>query len=183
LAENGVPVIGVSSHKYFATPRTPDGTATDMARALRWYLKKWDKKRIVLMGYSLGAEIIPFVATRLPEDLSKRVVMVVMIGPSANTVFEFHLTDWVVTPSKREKYPVQPEIEKIHGPKLLCAYGDEDDTCICTKLDPKNVITIKRSGNHHFGGDFTGLAKAIWEALSKPAQETAQSSSESGAKP
>ena len=109
------------------------------------------------------------------EDLSKRVVMVVMIGPSAETMFEFHLTDWVATPSKREKYPVQPEIEKIRGPKLLCAYGDEDDTCICTKLDPKNVTNIKRSGNHHFGGDFTGLAKAIWEALSKAVQASSLS--------
>ena len=166
LAEHGVPMVGLSSYKYFATAHSPDSTAADMTRVLRHYLRKWRKERIVLAGYSLGAEIIPFVATRLPDDLSKRVVMVIMIGPSANTMFEFHSTDWVVTPSGRKTYPVQPEIERIPGAKL-CAYADGDETCICDKLDPSQVVLIKRSGNHHFDGDYQGLAEAVWNALAE----------------
>lgn len=166
LAGHGVPIIGLSSHKYFATTRTPDGTSQDMARALRYYLAKWHKERVVLIGYSLGAEIIPFVATRLPEDLGKRLVMVAMIGPSANTVFEFHVTDWVVTPAKRVTYPVRPEIEKITGVKVLCLYGEKDKTCICSQLDPTRVICVERPGDHHFAGDYPPLAEAIWKELS-----------------
>ena len=163
FAGHGIPVIGISSHYYFATPRTPDGTADDMYRALRFYMKKWNKRRIVLLGYSLGAEIIPFVATRVPEDLRDKVVMVVMIGPTAETSFEFHLSDWVVSPTKRAKFPVQPEIEKINGPKVLCVTSSKDSDCICDKLDPNKVTELKREGNHHFNTDFKGLAEAIWE--------------------
>ncbi len=167
LAEHGAPVIGMSSHGYFAKPRTPDETAADMYRALRFYMKKWDKQRIVLLGYSLGAEIIPFVATRVPEDLKDKVAMVVMIGPSADTMFEFHLEDWVISPTNRAKFPVQPEIEKINGPKVLCVTSTEDGDCICEKLDPQKVIVLKREGNHHFNDDFKGLADAIWDIVKK----------------
>ncbi len=169
LADHGVPVIGMSSHGYFASPRTPDQTAVDMYRALRFYMKKWNKQRIVLLGYSLGAEIIPFVATRVPEDLKDKVVEVVMIGPSADTMFEFHLSDWVVSPTNRAHFPVQPEIEKISGPKVLCVTSTEDGDCICEKIDPQKVIVLKREGDHHFNDDFKGLADAIWEKVREAA--------------
>ncbi len=165
LAAHGIPVIGISSHRYFSKPRTPDETASDMYRALRFYMKKWNKQRIVLLGYSLGAEIVPFVATRVPEDLRDKLAMLVMIGPTAETMFEFHMTDWVVSPTKRNKFPVQPEIEKVKGPKLLCVASSKDDECICDKLDPKSVTELKRDGNHHFNDDFKGLAAAIWEKV------------------
>ncbi len=167
LAEHGVPVIGISSHTYFAKARTPEGTADDMYRALRFYMKKWNKQRIVLLGYSLGAEIVPFVATRVPEDLRDKVAMVVMIGPTAETMFEFHMADWLISPTQRAKFPVQPEIEKINGPKMLCVASIKDNDCICGRLDPKKVIELKREGNHHFNNDFKGLADAIWEMVKK----------------
>jgi len=165
LAAHGIPFVGISSHGYFAKPRTPDETAADMYRAIRFYMKKWNKHRIVLSGYSLGAEIIPFVATRAPEDLKDKIAMVFMIGPTAETMFEFHLADWVISPTKRQKYPVQPEIDKITGPKLLCVTSTEDKECICEKPDPKKVTVLKREGNHHFNDDFQGLADAIWEKV------------------
>ncbi|MCX5757593.1 MAG: cutinase family protein [Candidatus Hydrogenedentes bacterium] len=166
LAAHGVPVIGVSSHKYFAVARTPDSTAGDIARALRHYLSAWKKERVVLMGYSLGADIIPFAAARLPEDLRARVAAIVMIGPSKETMFEFHTMDWVRTPSDRQMYPVQPEIEKLYtGAKLICTTSDADPDCICSKLDPSKVTVIARKGGHHYGGDFKGLGEAIWDAL------------------
>ncbi len=187
FAGHGIPVIGISSHYYFAKPRTPDETASDMYRALRFYMKKWNKQRIVLLGYSLGAEIIPFVATRVPEDLRGKVVLVVMIGPTAETAFEFHLSDWVVSPTKRAKFPVQPEIEKISGPKVLCVTSSKDAECICDKLDPANVMELKREGNHHFNDDFKGLADAIWEKAKEvlippPAPAGVPATSKSGAK-
>ena len=168
LAAHGVPVIGVSSHKYFAVARTPDSTAVDMARVLRHYLNAWKRDRIVLMGYSVGAEIIPFVAARLPEDLRARVAAIVMISPSKKTMFEFHTMDWVRTPSDRQMYPVQlqPEIEKLYaGARLICTTSDRDPDCICNKLDVSKVTVIARKGDHHYGGDFKGLGEAIWDAL------------------
>jgi len=166
MAAHGVPIVGVSSHKYFATPRTPDSTAADMVRVLRHYLSAWKRERIVLMGYSLGAEIIPFVASRMPEDLKGRVAAVVMISPSKDTMFEFHLADWIKSPTDRATYPVQPEIEKLYaGPKLVCTTSDGDADCICGKLEASKVAVVARKGDHHYADDFTGLGEAIWDVL------------------
>ena len=166
LAAHGIPVVGVSSYRYFGVARTPESTAVDMARALRHYLNVWKKERIVLMGYSIGAEIIPFVASRLPEDLRARVSAVVMISPSKETMFEFHTTDWVHTPSDRKMYPVQPEIEKLYGStKLICTTSNNDPDCIAEKLNPAKVTVIMRKGDHHYDGDYAGLGESIWKAL------------------
>jgi type IV secretory pathway VirJ component len=166
LASHGAPVVGISSYKYFPAHHTPDTTAADMTRILRHYMREWKKEKIILIGYSLGAEIIPFVATRLPEDLRSKVIAIVMIAPSKETEFEFHATDWVHTPSDRSTYPVQPEIEKLYGgAKLICTTSDGDSDCICGKLDATKVKVISRPGGHHYGGDFKGIADAIWDEL------------------
>jgi len=167
LAKHGVPVVGISSYRYFSKSKTPERTAVDMARVARHYLAQWKKRRVVLMGYSLGAEIIPFVANRMPEDLAKQVAAVVMIGPSAETAFEFHVTDWIASGYSGKTYPVQPEIDRLPGVKLLCAYAEKDAECICGKQDAAKVTSIRRDGDHHFGGDYTGLGEAIWQALPK----------------
>ena len=169
MADRGVPMIGISSYKYFAKPRTPDETAADMWRALRFCMKKWHKQRIVLMGYSLGAEIIPFVATRAPEDLRDRVVMVVMLGPSAETVFEYHFMDWLFSTKKRPRYSVTAEIGKIQGPGVLCVTSALDRECICEALEPGQVTVLKRAGGHHYNNNFMSLTEAIMQELKKAA--------------
>ena len=169
MADHGVPMIGLSSYKYFAKPRTPDETAADMFRALRFYMKKWDKQRIVLVGYSLGAEIIPFVATRVPEDLLGKVAMVVMLGPSDETMFEYHIMDWLFSTKDRPKYSVIEEIRKIHGPKVLCVTSVLDRECICEELDPGQVTVLKRAGGHHYNNNYMRLTEAIMLELNKAA--------------
>jgi type IV secretory pathway VirJ component len=163
-------MIGISSYKYFGKPRTPDGTAADMWRALRFYMKKWNKRRVVLVGYSLGAEIIPFVATRVPEDLRDRVVMVVMLGPSAETMFEYHLMDWLLSTKNRPTFSVTAEIDKIQGPKVLCVTSALDRKCICEKLEPGRVTVLKRAGGHHYNSNYLRLTEAIMEELKKAAE-------------
>lgn len=166
MANHGMPVIGVSSYTYFQVARTPESTTDDMARVLQYYLKKWNKNRIVLMGYSLGAEIMPFVATRLPEDLRTRIAAIVLISPSKDTYFECHPTDWIHTPTDRKTYPVQPEIEKIYGiAPLICATSESDAECICTKLEASKTAVVSEKGGHHYDGDFTKLGNDLWEKL------------------
>ena len=62
LAERGFPVVGLNTLQYFWTPRTPDGAAADLARILRTYLAAWKRKDALLIGYSLGAEVLPYYA-------------------------------------------------------------------------------------------------------------------------
>ena len=69
LAKQGIPVVGLNALKYFWSARTPDQSAKDLERILRHYLAAWKKQKVLLVGYSFGADVIPFMATRLPDDL------------------------------------------------------------------------------------------------------------------
>ena len=68
LASRGIDVVGLNSLRYFWTRRTPDGAAADLVRILRHYLAAWHARRIVLLGYSRGADVLPFLASRLPRE-------------------------------------------------------------------------------------------------------------------
>ena len=62
----------------------------------------------------------------------------------------------------------------------------EDGDCICEKIDPKKVTVLKREGNHHFNGDFQGLADAIWEKVKEatlPEPALAEAPAKADAKP
>ncbi|HWU39792.1 MAG TPA: AcvB/VirJ family lysyl-phosphatidylglycerol hydrolase, partial [Candidatus Acidoferrum sp.] len=69
LSSNGISVVGVNSLQYFWTRRTPETAGADLNRILRHYLTAWNKRSVILAGYSMGADVLPFMADRLPPDL------------------------------------------------------------------------------------------------------------------
>lgn len=67
LAKNGLPSVGWDSLSYFWKPRQPDEVALDLEQVLRNYMASWKKARIVLIGYSFGADVLPATINRLPR--------------------------------------------------------------------------------------------------------------------
>ena len=165
LARNGLPTVGWDSLNYFWKARQPDEVASDLERVLRHYLIAWKKERIVLIGYSFGAGVLPALANRLPRDLRDRVDLAVFLGLSDYAAFEFHLTDWIGDePSKRDR-PVRPELEKLNGIKRLCIYGADEEDAACPKLADLGLIGDKMPGDHHFDEDYPGLARRILDRI------------------
>jgi type IV secretory pathway VirJ component len=163
LAAQGIPVVGLDSLRYYWTPRTPDGAAADVDRLIRYYLAHWGKKRALLVGYSQGADVLPFILNRLPQATRAQVALGAVMGLSEHAAFEFHLTSWVQSDSN-SGLPTLPEVKKISGTPLLCIYGAEEKDTICPKLDPSAVKVVKLGGGHHFGGDYDRLAQEILAA-------------------
>src|SRR3954452_22702615 len=91
LAAAGVPTIGWSSLRYFWSPKTPEQTAADLSRVVGRYTRAWNKPRVILIGYSFGADVLPFVMTRLAPDVKSRIIDVVLFGPGLTASFEFHV--------------------------------------------------------------------------------------------
>ena len=111
LAAKGIPVVGLNSLRYFWRARTPDEAGRDLARILRHYLDAWKARDVVLVGYSLGAEVLPFMASRLPPDLRSRVRLVALLAPGRTASFEFHVSEWLRP--VRGRSPTAPEIERL----------------------------------------------------------------------
>ena len=161
LAGEGVPVVGLDTLQYYWQPRSPDESGRALERILRYYLEKWRKERALLIGYSRGADVLPFMASRLPEDLAKRVALIALLGPGPSINFEFHYTDWISSVPRGKTWPVQPEVEKLRGMKLLCVYGADESDSICPRLPPGLARLDRRPGGHHFGGDYRAIADRI----------------------
>ena len=159
LVKDGVPVVGLDALKYFWTPRKPEGIAADVARIVDHYSKAWGKDKVILVGYSRGADTVPFAANRLPPELKDKVALLALLGPARKAEFEFKLRDWLGGGDTGE--PIQPELEAWTSSPVLCFYGKADKGNLCERLDPAKYAVVKLGGGHHFGGAYADIASRI----------------------
>jgi type IV secretory pathway VirJ component len=168
LAERGVAVVGLNAPRYLAHARTPDESARDLARILGYYLSAWGRDSVVVIGYSRGADVVPFMVTRLPDSLRHRVALVALLGPSRWAGFQFHPIDLVENIHRPSDLPVAPEVERLRGIPVLCIYGRRDATTICRALDPALARPVVRDGGHELGaGEGPPLADTILHTLGR----------------
>jgi type IV secretory pathway VirJ component len=159
ISKQGVPVVGLDSLRYFWKERTPESTTADVERILRYYLAAWNKRAVLLIGFSQGADVMPFVVNRLSAATRARLQLVTLLSLSQTAVFEFHLQNWLG--GSDEEVPVAPEVAKMSGVRALCVYGEDDDESMCIQPEAKPLQVVKLKGGHHFDGDYPSLAQLI----------------------
>ncbi len=159
----GIPVVGLDSVRYFWKKRDPDEAGQDLARIARHYLAAWGKEKLLLLGYSSGADVLPFMANRLPPDLRARVKLVALLSPAKQASFEFHVSQWFSS-ATRDTKPVMPEVATLAGTKVLCIYGDQETDTLCPALGAGLAALKQLGGGHHYGGDYRTLAREILKA-------------------
>lgn len=150
LAKLGIPTMGLDSKKYFWNRKTPDETAADIAKALNFYSKEWGKDHFLLIGYSLGAEIVPFIVTRLPEEMKAKIVSAVLLSPETTTDFEIHISNMLGMGNRQNIYNVIDEILKMQSVPTLIIFGDGEKSKIPGLLTgtPSKISIIP--GDHHY---------------------------------
>jgi type IV secretory pathway VirJ component len=157
LSAKGIPVVGLDSLRYYWTARTPQSLAADTDRMIHF-----GKKRVLLIGYSQGADVLPFAINRLPEATRDRVALAAILGMSEHALFEFHVSSWI---SDDHSGPATlPEVNRITGIPVLCIYGEDESDSLCPKLDARRFTVVKVKGGHHFDGDYAALAQHILSA-------------------
>jgi type IV secretory pathway VirJ component len=159
LAKGGIPVVGWNALRYFLHRKKPDQVGRDLERVLRTYLPLWHKEKVILIGYSFGADVMPFMVTRLPPDLADKVSLIVLMSPTGTADFHFHPSEWLRKPAD-DSLPMLPELEKLRGRKMLCAYGRLEKDSFCLRLDGLADLLI-RPGKHIVGKDYGPVADWI----------------------
>jgi type IV secretory pathway VirJ component len=165
LAARGYPVAVLNSLHYFWRPKTPEIAAQDLARMLRYYETAWKKDRFVLIGYSFGADVLPFLVNRLPADLAGRVASIVLLGPSHTAHFEFHVTDWLGSFKRKSDRPVLPEVERLRGRSILAFYGVDEKDTIGPDLAKGLARVVPLRGGHRIGANYESVADSILAGL------------------
>jgi type IV secretory pathway VirJ component len=172
--EEGLPVVGFLTPEYFSTRRTADESACALERVIRFYKTLWKCDRVLLIGYSRGADILPFMLSRLPAEVRASVDVVALLGLEPSIDFRYH-PSWIPFYHPKEtQYPVLPEVQKLaRNYRLLCFYGEKEKDSLCHALDPKMATIIRERGSHHFAGNYSGIAEAILRAVSEVAAQPA----------
>lgn len=163
LAEHGVAVVGFDSLRYFWSRRTPDGLASDLDRIERYYAAHWKRRRVVLVGYSQGANVLPAAFNRLPEGSHDMVEQLVLIGLEHKVAWQFHIGNWIGAPADAQ--PILPDASKLRAATTLCLYGEGDGDALCPELPAASVTVEQMPGGHHFNGAFDELAERILARL------------------
>ncbi|MDZ5841606.1 AcvB/VirJ family lysyl-phosphatidylglycerol hydrolase [Stenotrophomonas maltophilia] len=160
LAEHGVAVVGIDSLRYFWSERTPEGFAADLQKIIDHYRQQWRRDKVMLIGFSQGADVLPATINRLDAGSREALERIVLLSVGRKADFEFHVSNWLG--GGGDGLPIAPEVARLPAAKTLCVYGDKDEDALCPDL-PANegVRRIRLPGDHHFGGDYDRLAEVI----------------------
>jgi type IV secretory pathway VirJ component len=162
LAAQGVPVAGFDSLRYFWRARTPEGLAQDLDRLIRYYAAHWQRREVILIGYSQGADVLPFALNRLPADTRRMVRLQALLAPGQKAAFEFKVSNWLGPSGDK---PVLPEAQQLQAATTLCVHGREEKGSLCPQLSPQQARVLTLPGAHHFDGDYPALAARILQAV------------------
>ena len=166
LVAHGIPVAVLDSRAYLHDKRLPDQVAQDASRIMRHYLAAWHRDSVILVGYSRGADMAPFIVTRLSPELRGRLSLLAMIGLAERASFEFHWLDLIRDTKRSSDYPVAPEVLKVHGVHMLCLYAAKDKDSLCPSFPP-SVMRVEQMGGRHSlsGADGAAVAQRILREL------------------
>ncbi|MEO5890739.1 MAG: AcvB/VirJ family lysyl-phosphatidylglycerol hydrolase [Ferruginibacter sp.] len=166
FAAKGYPVVALNSKEYFWKKKTAEQTSLDVANLIRTYQKTWSRKKIILVGYSFGADVMPFVFNQLPADLSAGVININLLSPSPNTDFEVHLAVMFGAGFTGGE-SVVAAINKITAKPMTILFGKGEDDFPLTQLKIKNYTSIVLDGGHHYDGDENKVCNTILQHLPK----------------
>ena len=162
LRANAIPVVGFLSSSYFRRERTADESACALERVIRAYTLRWERENVLLIGYSRGADVLPFMVSRLPHDVRSSVQLIALLGLEPTIDFKYN-PPWTFAHYFRHErqYAVLPELEKLRGDHILCVYGEKEKDSLCPRLDPSHFKIFREPGGHHFGGQYHDVASLI----------------------
>ena len=167
LADSGIAVVALDTRSYLWQRRTPDDVARDVARVARHYAAEWHRERIILAGYSHGADILPFATSRLPADVASRVSLLAFLGLGTGASFQFHFSDLLRDVHRPSDLPILPELGKLRGKPMLCIYGVEEDHSACRDADTTLIARHPLPGDHHFDRAYATIGGIIAAAAAR----------------
>jgi len=155
----GYMVTSLNSKSYFDDKKTPRQTTDDFVNYLNDQFNKRKDQQFILIGYSFGADITPFVVNLFPDSIKKKLISVILLSPSTSTDFETHVWDKLGLKKKRSM-DVVAEVNKLGTMKTAIILGNDDDFPI-NSIKLKNYVHELLPGGHHYEGNTDEVAKTI----------------------
>ncbi|HEY3729936.1 MAG TPA: AcvB/VirJ family lysyl-phosphatidylglycerol hydrolase [Steroidobacteraceae bacterium] len=163
LAAKGLSVAGVDVLRYFWARKSPAKAAADLARIIRYYQQRWQRRKVVLIGFSFGADVLPLMVNDLPGDLRSDISLITLLAPERRTAFEVVASGWFGV-HNGAGMAIAPELLKLSGIHIQCFYGSDegaDSLCTTAEAAKMGVEVVVKPGGHHFDRNYQELADQI----------------------
>jgi type IV secretory pathway VirJ component len=165
LQKDGVSVVGWDSLRYFWSEKSPEQVSRDLARVLRAYGARWHATSFALIGYSFGADVMPFAYNLLPVALRDQVSIVSLLGFAPAADFQVRVTGWLGMPPSDKALQAKPAVDRLPAGLVQCFYGENETDTLCPALTATQEV-IRTAGGHHFDHGYDVLERRIlsgWE--------------------
>jgi type IV secretory pathway VirJ component len=160
IRDNGYSITSLDARSYFWDKKTPEQTTGDITHYVADALRSRADHHWIMIGYSFGADITPFVVNRLPDSLKSQLSHVILLSPSTSTDFEIHLSDMLGIGKKRSM-DVVAEINRLGNQKTTSLFGEDENEFPVSKIKLSNYQSDIIKGGHHFDGDYGAVAGRI----------------------
>jgi len=157
-----VSVVVVNSKSYFRSAKSPAQLGHDLGYLINQYNRKWNQHKVVLMGYSMGAEVIPFAVNRLDEKSKLQLRDIILIAPGQKAIFRLKPTDYLF--EEKKGTDIYTELVKMKAQKSYIICDDSPFSIRRKNLDGVSDHDLL-GGGHHFGHNYALLSKLIGRRL------------------
>lgn len=163
LAAAGTPVVGVDALRYFMRERTPSEASADLAAIIDHYTRLWGRSRVLLVGYSFGADSLPVIVEGLPPQTRARVRLVALLGPGEKAELVFRPTSWI-----NLYWPgavsVSGALATLKDVPSVCIYGAQDPVSACPRFPAGLIALAPVPGGHRYKGQYQAITSIILRA-------------------
>lgn len=160
--QKNIPVVGWNAKSYFADKVEKTMFQADLESVIHGYCQKWGKTKVILIGYSFGADVLPYAINHLSKDFQPNIRQLVLLQPGEYAIYEVTWASLLNMNSSGD--PVIPEIKTLPPIPVLLVCTDEVGS-VCTKLPPEKYPQIIVRGDHKFDGEFMTVAEKVHQQL------------------
>ena len=122
---------------------------------------------MALIGYSFGADAMPFIYGQLDAPMRKRIAMISILSPGQAADWEIKVGDGLGADPSNAATPLGPAVATLPGSKVQCFYGDRDEGRTCELFAARGAEIFSKSGDHHMDGDYDRLGREIAEGFDR----------------
>jgi type IV secretory pathway VirJ component len=171
LASAGYWVGGIDCLKYFWKPQDDRAAlaadVTRYAEALTRASGAPENARVVLAGFSFGADLAPWIAGA--KGGSERVAALLMIGPDLQGSLEARVIEILGFAPKGHTFDTAAALADARSIPVLFVHGGKDDAsaapALAATFTGAKALAVVPGATHHFAGHEDELRRAVIDGL------------------
>jgi type IV secretory pathway VirJ component len=166
LAQLGVPALAVSSPALFGSGRDAAFAHAAVAHSLADVLRRSGAQRVVLIGFSFGADVVGASLGRLPPALRARIAQVVLVGPGPD--IGYHANPFGIFYLGLPRADPARLAASLRGLPLTCVFAAAEADSLCREPSLGGARMIAVPGGHMMLAHRAEVTDAVIRAVLHP---------------